>query len=73
MKEDKSMKKGSDTKAQEVSIEKQIARFKKDNPNVEETLRLFNISNEYYERSVSAYQNTKTFVTTSTLLPTNNV
>ena len=72
MKEEKT-KKNFDPKKAAIVIEKQIARFKKNNPNVEETLRLFNISNEYYERSVSAYQNTKTFVTTSTLLPTNNV
>lgn len=53
-------------------IEQQISRFKNENPQVEETLRLFNVSLEHYEVSLAASQQTKTFVTTSTLLPTNN-
>lgn len=51
-------------------IEEQISKFKNDNPQVEETLRLFNVSREHYEVSIAASQQTKTFVTTSTLLPT---
>jgi hypothetical protein len=54
------------------SLEEQITQYKKDNPEVEEALRLFNISKDHYETSISAFQSTKTYVTSSTLMPGQN-
>jgi hypothetical protein len=54
------------------SLDEQIAQYKKDNPEVDNALRLFNISNDFYEASLNAFQNTKTYVTSSTLMPGEN-
>jgi len=43
--------------------------FTSDNADVKKALDLFNISEQHYETSVNALQITKTYVTTSTLLP----
>jgi len=59
-------------KKSSFSLDEQIAQYKKDNPEVDNALRLFNISNDYYEASVNAFQNTKTYVTSSTLMPGEN-
>lgn len=51
------------------TLEDRFNEFEKENPEVGEALRLFNVSLEYYEATQSAMRTTKTYITTSTLLP----
>lgn len=54
------------------SLDEQILQYKKQNPDIERILDLFNTSKEQYDASINSYLNTKTYITTSTLLPTDN-
>ena len=54
------------------SLEDRIEEFKRLNPEVQTALDLFNISSQQYEAAISAVQSTRTYVTTSTLLPGQN-
>ncbi|HKZ02269.1 MAG TPA: hypothetical protein VJ180_08520 [Pyrinomonadaceae bacterium] len=50
-------------------LARRMDHFTSDNADVKKALDLFNISEQHYETSVNALQITKTYVTTSTLLP----
>ena len=51
------------------SLQDRFSEFAKENPEVGETIRLFNVSLQQYEATQSALRMTQTYITNSTLLP----
>lgn len=57
------------TVATAQTLDEHARAFEEEHPEIRRAIELFNISQERYQESLRALQSTKTYVTSSTLLP----
>jgi hypothetical protein len=57
------------TTTNQPTLDERLRTFQDDYPEIRRAIELFNISHEHYQVSLNALQSTKTYVTSSTLLP----